>query len=59
MKTHRNAGQVNLRGKKFHSLSCMCCEVRDHREELNEDFDLRLAAREVVERKDDDPRYRS
>jgi hypothetical protein len=32
MKSHRWAGQVNLKGKKEKQLSCRCCSVRNLRD---------------------------
>lgn len=33
MKSHPNAGQYKLKGKKEAQLSCKCCTVQDKREE--------------------------
>lgn len=39
MKSHLHAGQYNLKGKKYKTLSCNCCEVVDLRSK--EKFDLK------------------
>ena len=42
MKSHRHAGQVNLRGKRVKLLSCRCCSV----------IDLRPKAEAIVARRE-------
>lgn len=39
MKSHRNAGQIKLRGKRSKALSCGCCDVRDLRFEYFQRLD--------------------
>lgn len=39
MKSHRNAGQVKLRGKRSKALYCGCCDVRDLRFEYFQRLD--------------------
>lgn len=39
----RNAGNYNLKGKKHHGLSCLCCEVQN----FKEDYFTKLARKEM------------
>lgn len=50
MKSHRHAGRVNLRGRKFIMLSCRCCSVEDFREDEIRKDEMKIAAEEIADR---------